>query len=214
MIPAPEKVFNELNDVLCKINVALEYGTEKAREFFETLEFEEKVTMDPFLAPHLVRYHAKKILEKMGHVITEDEGNVNLENIPNNGLSLNIGKYKLRILKSNDGGLPAPGHSQKRQHYYHQLPLELFHTGADSQKTNLILLWEVNSEFRLGRLSLGCPRTGGLTRESVTAYWICRVPDEIFVHGTEITSMPSVYIEDIPLTPKMNKKTWSIDSND
>jgi hypothetical protein len=41
---------------------------------------------------------------------------------------------------------------------------------------NLLVLWETDAAFTLRRLSLVCPRVGGLTRESVAAYWTVEIP--------------------------------------
>jgi hypothetical protein len=41
---------------------------------------------------------------------------------------------------------------------------------------NLLVLWEADAAYTLRRLSLVCPKVGGLTRESVAAYWTIEIP--------------------------------------
>jgi hypothetical protein len=38
------------------------------------------------------------------------------------------------------------------------------------------VLWETDAAYTLRRLSLVCPKIGGLTRESVAAYWTIEIP--------------------------------------
>ena len=41
---------------------------------------------------------------------------------------------------------------------------------------NLLVLWEIDAAYTLRRLLLACPKVGGLTRESVAAYWLVEIP--------------------------------------
>ena len=60
-IPEPKIVLSEMADLIPYLYAALENGTMKAREYFE----QEKVAIDRYLAPEIVRYHAKVFLDSV-----------------------------------------------------------------------------------------------------------------------------------------------------
>ena len=170
-IPQPEEVMPELSSVLKVIHTAIEHGTMRASEFFD----EKDVEIDRFLAPCLVRYFAKKYLESEGHEVSaETESDFNLQPLPNNGLCLQHGRYRMRILKSDNGDPPVPGHSISRQGFYQQLPLLLATSeGIEVQEEilNLIVLWEIARPYTLSSLCLVCPKNGKDTKASVEIHW-------------------------------------------
>ena len=85
-------------------------------------------------------------------------------------------RIRFRILKSDNGSLPAPGPSQKRQQFYAQQGT-LFpedKNGDESKelpRANLVLHWVPDEEYNLSRVSLACPISGGITRASVRSEW-------------------------------------------
>jgi hypothetical protein len=83
------------------------------------------------------------------------------------------------MLKALEGHLPAPGASRARQAFWHQQLLFDYDVpmGAELRPSlNLLVLWETDAAYTLRRLSLVCPKVGGLTRESVAAYWTIEIP--------------------------------------
>ena len=154
-IPTPEKVLNDLACIIPPIHEAIEAGTQNARDYFP-----QDVKIDPYLAAQMARYQAKVYLQKRGHEI-ENLGDL-MEDIANNGLILKFKKYNIRILKSQSGTLPTPGHSIARQEYYQQ-PFDF--SSEDDEKTpevNLIILWETNESFEIIKdLKLVYQKSGG-----------------------------------------------------
>lgn len=208
-IPSPEEVFKELGSILPLIYAALDYAILKTREFFEREDQEKHVNRG--LAPNLVRYWAKQYLEIHGQEVKEeqeegeDSNSGYLEKLPNNGLCLNVGRCRVRVLKSDDGELPIPGHSQSRQEFYSQpgLPFpEDDEEDGELPPLKLILLWDVTRSYNLKSLSLACPMSGDTTRVSVKAHWHKPIPDSFLGLGIQTESSPATEEEpkDLPLT--------------
>lgn len=210
-IPDPQTVLKELSHLLPIIYSALDYGTFRAQEFFDQQESEKYKMINRYLAPDLVRYYAIQVLEKKGQTITHDEDDLNLEEVPNNGICICYGRYNIRILKSKNGDLPIPGHSKTRQEFYHQLSLN-FPSGSGEderfEKINLLLLWDVSYPYRLGSLSLACPKAGGITKDSVVAHWHCAIPDALlFGDLNSQTYIEDVEVEDLPISLNTSTRT-------
>jgi hypothetical protein len=116
--------------------------------------------------------------------------------LPNNGLSLSYRGdhlYVLRLLKAQEGQLPAPGASRARQAFWHQQLLFDYDAPAAAElrpSLNLLVLWEADAAYTLRRLSLVCPKVGGLTRESVAAYWVAEIPHPTVWRSASPTLMP------------------------
>jgi hypothetical protein len=51
------------------------------------------------------------------------------------------------------------------------------------------VLWEPDAAYTLRRLSLVCPKVGGLTRESVAAYWMTEIPHPNIWRPTSAVSL-------------------------
>lgn len=206
-IPEPESVLRDLSNLWPIIYSAMDYGTYRALEFFEKQEAEENKKIDPFLGSHLVRYYAKEALKR------DNEGHFKIENIPNSGLFLYNENYYMRIKKAYKGKLPPPGHSVSRRQYYQQqppqlcLPLPEFREYQSGDKLNLVILWNVDpeSKYKIGLISLACPKDGELSQNSVVAYWHCPVPQEL-LNGTGSVLHP-VAVEDLPLTFSIDEET-------
>ena len=114
---------------------------------------------------HLVRLHVKSGLVGYGF---------DCRDIPNTGIFFTYGRYPIRILKADEGELPVPGHSRKRQDFYGQArSLELFprRTQQQTDGPNLVYLWDVNADYFVDSLKLICPKAGGGTRGSVETHW-------------------------------------------
>jgi hypothetical protein len=172
----PESAMRDLAHLFPITYTALDFGVFKAREYFEQQENEADKQVDRYLAPNIVRYHAVRYLRRAGQDAQEDDDSgMSMSVIPNNGIHVNYGKYKIKILKSNKGDLPIPGDSKSRRLFYDQ-PFLKYSDNVDFLNIKLILLWNVDISYSLGILSLACPKSGEKTRESVTHHWHCRVP--------------------------------------
>jgi hypothetical protein len=180
-IPEAQAVLRELAPTLEKVQGALEWGTLKTREYFDSLELRP----DSDLAPNIVRFHAKRTLAAAKPVRPgEEEESWSLRNLRGNGLMLRVGVYKVRVLKAStiyDGKLPAPGSSRMRQLFWNinrQLVLALeFPPGVSRLPVlNLIVLWETDAHFNLSKLYLVCPKSGGKRIDSARVYWIEEIP--------------------------------------
>jgi hypothetical protein len=177
---------------------ALEWATQQTRAYFDA----EGAPIDRHLAPSLVRYHAKHCLARLGHDAQEEAGEAYaFQTLPNNGLSLSYRGdhlYVVRILKALEGQLPAPGVSRARQAFWHQQLI--FDYAAPSvtelrPSLNLLVLWETDAAYTLRRLSLVCPKVGGLTRESVAAYWMVEIPHPNVWRLTSAAAMPKAPVD-------------------
>jgi len=202
-IPEPEVVLKNLAYLLPTIYSALQDGTYKAKEYCD--QYETAGRIDPFLAPNLVRYHTIKLLQKQGHLIDEE---LNLDNVPNNGICLSYRNYKIRILKASNGDLPVPGHSKSRQHFYHQIPFK-FMDEEDSGVTmlNLVLLWDVATQYNLSEVCLVCPKSGGVKRETVEAHWSYPIPLAVLMGEPFEDLVPAAQaVEDLPISLKRHDK--------
>lgn len=194
---SPEIVMQELSPLFPSIYSALDFGAGKAKEFFEKQETLEGKNIDLYLAPHLVRYYALNFLKRNGQDAREDN-ELSLDNIPFNGIHINHGCYQIKILKSNKGDLPVPGHSKTRREYYDQRFIDF--GNGELQDVKLILLWNVDMFYGLGILSLAFPKSGGITRESVTAHWHCKIPEKMLYGKYMITDKITVEeILDLPI---------------
>jgi hypothetical protein len=177
-IPAPAHVLQALAPVWPPLYTALEWATQQTRAYFDT----EGLPVDRHLAPSLVRYQAKRSLARLGHDAQEEDESYAFQTLPNNGLSLSYRGdllYVLRILKALEGQLPAPGASRARQAFWHQQLIFDYAAPSAAElrpSLNLLVLWETDPAYTLRRLSLVCPKVGGLTRESVVAYWTVEIP--------------------------------------
>ncbi len=164
-VPEPKAVLEDLSRLVPVIYDALESSLHYTREYFS----ERNQKVDPYLAPGLVRYNAKLYLRATGQ---SAEDYFDLGTMANNGLLLTYGRYRIRILKSDDGDLPAPGPSKAKQAFYHQLPL-IFSSGKDDDDPiNLVAVWDVTSDYRLREISLVCPKAGNTSRSSVEKHWV------------------------------------------
>lgn len=177
-VPEPQTVLEEYTPLLQLIVSALQSGTTHAQSYADWQD--EKV--DRALAAALVRKGAKRFLLANAQDVQNEEDEQPLEYeaeyLSNLGLAMNAGTVRIRVLRSDNGNMPVPGHSKRRQKFYAQQSLLPFDP-ADLEATdelapsilNLVLHWTTDSEYHLDKVFLGCPKAGGLTRASVEAHW-------------------------------------------
>jgi hypothetical protein len=59
------------------------------------------------------------------------------------------------------------------------------------------VLWETDAAYILRRLLLACPKVGGLTRESVAAYWTVEIPHPNVWRPTSAAAMPEAPVDGV-----------------
>jgi hypothetical protein len=181
LIPDNIKTFINLWPALSLIYEALEHGAQKAVEYFES---ETADSPDPFLAPDLVRWHAKRLI-----VSRANQLEVDVKNVVNIGLRLVYDRQALWIVKTPDGDLPPPKSTLREEYYSQVLPLLVDpNTGSALLKPNMVILWTASRDFKTISLKLTCPKEGDVLRAISDSYWEQRIP-----HPAELISfaMPS-----------------------
>jgi hypothetical protein len=123
----------------------------------------------------------------------------------------------IRILKADNGSLPAPGYSRARQAFYHQqYAIDFPSTSGIFMPSvlNLVLLWNVGSGFLFQGLSMSCPKGGDTRRSSVEEYWCTPVPHPALLLRDRPEKFEVESAEDLPLDFK-TKETGkaSVDDN-
>jgi hypothetical protein len=162
--PSFETVVKKLKKLLDIIQEALAEGTLHVSEYSHW----QAESIDPALAPNLVRHKAKQFLISQGQEAEdEDDGDraeFEMKQIPNNGLCTVAPGFRIRILKSaDDGSVPPPGVSLTRLNFYNQgqalLDFAEFRNGNDTVEPvwGLIVHWSVNEKYCLQRLSIALP---------------------------------------------------------
>jgi len=190
--PESEVVVADLEGLLPIVSEAIEFGIQKARDYFRS----ERKRLERSLAAALVRFHAKHYMDdelalrgftdvEVSELEEDDAeaGNCRREELANNGLMILYKNYKIKILKSQNGELPAAGPSKSRQEFYTQeLPLSEPMRGG-----NLVVRWDVDSRYRLTDIIVSRPYAGGLRRQDTRTQWEHRLPDPVLTLGSKET---------------------------
>lgn len=179
--PEPDDVIRDLQPLTPHFYQALEAGAVVARAFFD----ERGDEVEPYHFASTVRYVAKRSLGEAGLIVE-----VEVDDLANNGLSLTYEQYNVRIRKRDEDGLPVPGHSRVLQDFYQQ-SLRLLPETAE--RVNLLILWDIlRPSFALTEtLYLACPKSGGITRDSVSAHWLVQLPNPTFSQWQEPPAEPT-----------------------
>lgn len=189
-----EEVLEDLRRELALVGQALEAGTQVARTFFEDNGWE----VDRILSPHIVRSAVKRVLEAAGHKVEE----MTSEDLANNGLMYHCRRYSVRVLKAQDGVLPAPGPSRRRRAFFNQMPTQQRLDGWATLSgehapriEHVVVCWDVNRDYELVDLYLARPKAGSATQTSAEIDWIIPLnvidlasnggPEEEFEEGFE-----------------------------
>jgi len=166
LIPNGVKTFINLWPALRAVYEGIEHGAGRVVEFFET----EKDYVEPFLAPDLVRYHARRFIQvRLGQI------DVTMEKVPNISLRMRFKDHQLWIMKTPDGDLPAPRSLIKEDFYSQNLPL-LVTDPTQIPSPNLAVLWQAPRSYNMVSLKLVCPRSGDMTTAFTDHYWKQRIP--------------------------------------
>ena len=193
----PQEILESLTSLIPHLYHSLEAAIQAARSFFD----ERNEKPDPYLFPCLVRYHAKLLLRER-----EQAADYEFDDLANNGLYLVFGEYPIRVLKSDDGRLPVPGNSKAKQEFYNQQLSFTFMPGSVTlpmSRMNLVVLWDTDSLWNLERLTLVCPKAGGVTRESVETHWEIQIPHPALL---ETAMVPTNAAGDLPMSLKSTAK--------
>jgi len=125
----------------------------------------------------MIRYEVKIRLLNAGlDVIEEPSDNLvdfdlSVEQLANNGLAGSFAGYSFKILKADDGRLPVPGHSRRKQDFYaQQLPL-LELAAEASFRPNVVILWGFDPAYAIVQLRLAVPKAGAFSRASVQEHY-------------------------------------------
>jgi hypothetical protein len=169
-IPESAEIIAETESMLMIVRDAVRYGIKKARAYFDGEEVE---AADPWLAPNLVRWNAKRMLDGGGHATENLEADYTRNPASNNGLRLSFKRFLIVVRKSDDGALPVPASDTQRTIYSSNL--ELFESTAppdDDDTITLVVLWDADPNYTaLTSLTLVLPRVGGDSRETTESYW-------------------------------------------
>lgn len=169
--PTPDSVVENYRPLLRLAVEALRRGSLHTQEYADWMD--ERI--DRALAPALVRKGAKRYLIEKNQDV--EDFDYEAEFLSNLGLMLRAPGVQLRILRSAPGNqLPVPGQSQARQQYYSQALLDFDELSLNPNApapeiVKLVLHWSTDADYNLERVYLGCPKSGGETRDSVTAFW-------------------------------------------
>lgn len=209
--PESDEVLGDLKNELPVLCQAIEAGTQRAREVFE----EDNREVDRVCAPHIVRSMVKHVLENSGHQIED----ISQEELANNGLLYHCGRYSIRVLKAQQEGiLPVPGPSERRQEFFNQKPsqeriLGWEASGGDAKGkiTHLIVCWDVDHEYELVELYLALPKAGSATKNSVESEWIVSL-DPVGLSGNRVDVSEGASLEDeddLPIRRKGSRESGS-----
>jgi hypothetical protein len=173
-VPQPEEILDRYTPTLKTLVAALLEGTKHARAYADW----QDEPIDRTLSPAHVRKEAKRFLNRPDGSIkaTDEEVEFEPEYLPNLGLSVAVERIRFRVLRSDNGSLPAPGPSKKRQQFYAQqgslFPEDKTEAAnKDLPRANLVLHWNTDDEYNLTRVSLAYPIGGRLKNSSVKAEW-------------------------------------------
>lgn len=166
-LPGPEEAIQELWGPLVQIVSALDFGTMRARKYFEADDKDKPP--DKYLASHIARFQARKYLAEAGAAVEQEGGGFDMSSLALSGLLMRVGRYRIRIWKADDDEIPAPGQSEERKKFFQQMPLS---NAVDGERVvNLIVAWDAGSPYSLASLEIACPIRGEESRDSVVYEW-------------------------------------------
>ena len=180
----PEDILREMRQLVPVLFTAIEDGVLLAHEFFAKRRERE----EPHLHATLIRYQAKLAFDAAGQQCEFDR-----EDLPNNGLCLTLGRFKLKIFKAHQGGLRGPGVSRTKQAYFKQMRLAFLddmEVMYPSDKLNLVVLWQISRQGHV-TLSLAMPKDADERKHSTECYWHVPIHNPFLRDGALTPSDPS-----------------------
>jgi hypothetical protein len=202
LIPSPKDICSIFHPYHAVLHRAAQKGSAEVRSFFKA----KRQEIDRNLAPELFRYGAMRFLDGAGHKAVDEGSDYERDGQPKNGLLVHCGRLNVRMLKlPRDGDPPAPKSAQ-RQSFYGQgiLPLETEpgQSWTSIGAWNLLLLWQVDRQYKLIDLHLVLPR-GGDERQA-DWYWMERLEPPFSISATSAKPEP---VEDLDMGRKKLEKT-------
>jgi hypothetical protein len=205
--PKFKDIYGETVVLLIRTHEVMEKAIPQAKEFFVN----EDKPVDTYLFNDLIRYYAKEMLQDSGFTIEDDVEEVNeyeFKPLCNNGLFGKFNGHYFRILKTDHGSVPMPVSGMRKEFYTQppQLPLPFdapYTEPGMKVRHNILILWEVDSQYNFLRLRLACPKAVGKTCESLEVYFNKPLPHAAEMIKTKDTAIAtSEYSEDIEVTKK------------
>ncbi len=147
----------------------LESAWQSTLDFFD----HEARPFDVFLAPGLLRWWAKQEFTRLQPIL----GDMAVEDLANNGLSLVYRQFRLRIWKTPDGQLPDSGQSLTRDAFLRQKQVMFgFMEEPLPVALNLAILWSVDQEQRMDPLKLVCTKADVAESAPIQVDWAYEIP--------------------------------------
>jgi hypothetical protein len=205
--PRFKDIYGETVVLLIRTHEVMEKVIPQAKEFFVN----EDKPVDTYLFNDLIRYYAKEMLQDSGFTVEDDVEEANeyeFRPLCNNGLFGKFNGHFFRILKTDHGSVPMPVSGRRKKFYTQppQLPLPLYTPDIEPGMKvlhNILILWEVDSQYNFLRLRLACPKAVDKTRESLEVYFNEPLPHAAEMIKTKDTAIAtSEYSEDIEVTKK------------
>jgi hypothetical protein len=173
-----QEALEMLSEVHPEVHRGLDHGCSRARIFFQAAGNE---MLDRSLRSMLVRYWAKIHLQSSFH-------DVQLDNLSLCGLSLLLNEMKsgsrtytvrLKIWKSVEDQLPAPGNSGQKVQFYTQphLPFPKTEEGDPQEVLRFAVLWNQTTDGILAPLWLVAPKNFNEATGAIDVWWSVSVPD-------------------------------------
>lgn len=206
--PSPEVVLNELDWILPRLSRILEGSAVEALDYFTGRNETPEIG---FFAHHF-RYNAKRTLEGLFLADLDlVDRDVSVEELPSSGLELSLGRYKVKVLKGKEGLLPPVGRSITKRQFFDQPTL--IEIGVDSDSAlNLVITWDVDSNYELTELRLVCPRSPRYFPYNSSDHWSVILPPVVdIITVTEPFDDP---VEDLPIERQYRLTGTSNDRND
>lgn len=167
LFPDGVKTFIRLWPALRIVYEAMEYGTQKAVEYFDN----EAGPINAYLAASLVRWNARRFIESKAGDIA-----ISLEEIANIGLRISYADHSIWILKDDDGELPVPKSQVKEEFYEQVLPLLSEEKDGFVSRPNVVVIWGASKDYKVLSLKLTCPKTSDVSKANIQSYWKERIP--------------------------------------
>jgi len=205
--PKFKDIYGETVGLLIRTYEVMEKVIPQAKEFF----IKEDKPVDIYLFNDLIRHYAKGMLQDSGFTVEDDVEEVTeyeFKALLNNGLSGKFNGHFFRILKADHGSVPMPVSDTKKKFYTQppQLALPLDNLDIEPNmkvRHNILILWEVDTQYNFLRLRLACPKAVCKTRESLEVYFNEPLPHAAEMIKTKVTAITtSEYSEDIKVTEK------------
>jgi hypothetical protein len=196
MHPEAAEALRRLQPIIPAIWEALGLGTDVARDHFDRTKLE----VNPYLAAHITRCHARRALAQSLWCLDfeVDDAAPSMPDLPNSGIRIRLSGLEIWILKAFQGGMPAPGHSFRRQEAW-QLPML-----EQPAMTRLFILWDVDVKYELISLTLVRPKRGDADPTSGEALWQIDLPrpDLVLPIGTsglqQVVTLPDLDTISLP----------------